>query len=87
MRASGTSPCHVFAWNSFSTSLTKPMYRPADLQPMLLYLSPTESRDGITVGGQTRGASDIEPCSGLSRKWVHHVQPEMKVGKFKTPSM
>ena len=50
-------------------------------------LSPTEYCNGITVGGRTRGAGDIEPSSGLFRKWVHHVQPEMKVGKFKIPSM
>ena len=50
-------------------------------------LPPTDSCDGTTVGGRIRGAGDIEPSSGLSRKCVHHVQPEMKVGKFKIQSI
>jgi hypothetical protein len=36
------------------------------------------------LGGRALGPGDTEKSSGLYRKWVHHVLPEMKVGKIKS---
>lgn len=64
--------------NSMSASCSQPAVHAQ------LFVCHQRDCDGIMLGGRALGPGDTEKSSGLYRKWVHHVLPEMKVGKIKS---